>query len=195
MANKNSRLGMTLAVVAVGMVGMAFASVPAYRLFCQITGYGGTPAIAGAGSVLPAVLDRTMTVRFDASVNGSLPWTFAPVQGSMVVQVGEQGLAHYTATNTSEAPITGTATFNVTPLKAAQYFTKIDCFCFTEQTLKPGETADMPVTFYVDPAIADDPNVRDVKTITLSYTFFRKDQTASRIGTRTGEAPEGGPHS
>lgn len=196
MANKNSRLGMTLAVVAVGMVGMAFASVPAYRLFCQITGYGGTPAIAAAGSALPAVLERTMTVRFDASVNGRLPWHFAPVQGVMVVQVGEQGLAHYTATNTSEAPVTGTATFNVTPLKAAQYFTKIDCFCFTEQTLKPGETVDMPVTFYIDPAIADDPNVQDVKTITLSYTFFRKEQTATRTETgRTGKAPEGGPHS
>ncbi|MFA7430820.1 MAG: cytochrome c oxidase assembly protein, partial [Rhodospirillaceae bacterium] len=108
------------------------------------------------------------------SVNGALPWHFAPAQKDMVLQVGEQGLAFYTASNTADQPITGTATFNVTPLKAAQYFTKIECFCFTEQTLQPGETVDMPVTFYIDPAIADDPNVQDVKTITLSYTFFRK---------------------
>lgn len=115
-----------------------------------------------------------MTVRFDASINGTLPWDFAPAQGPMTVHVGEEHLAFFQATNTSGAPITGTATFNVTPLKAAKYFTKIDCFCFTEQTLQPGQTADMPVTFYVDPAIVDDPHVSEVKTITLSYTFFQK---------------------
>lgn len=172
----NARLAMAAGLFAAGMVGVAFAAVPAYRLFCQITGYGGTPKVEAAGAAGPRVLERTMTVRFDASVNGTLPWTFAPAQGPMTVHVGEEGLAFFQATNTSDTPITGTATFNVTPLKAARYFTKIDCFCFTEQTLQPGQTADMPVTFYVDPAIADDPHVAEVKTITLSYTFFRKDQ-------------------
>ncbi|MFA7430277.1 MAG: cytochrome c oxidase assembly protein, partial [Rhodospirillaceae bacterium] len=107
MAGKNARLGITLAVVAAGMVGMAFASVPAYRLFCQVTGYGGTPKVATDGSALPQVLERTMTVRFDASVNGALPWHFAPAQKDMVLQVGEQGLAFYTASNTADQPITG----------------------------------------------------------------------------------------
>lgn len=173
--SSNARLGLTLGLMAAGMVGVAFASVPAYRLFCQVTGYGGTPR-TGVEAVSPGGIERTMVVQFDASINGALPWTFAPAQRAVEVQVGEQGLAFYQAVNTSDAPITGTATFNVTPMKAARYFTKIDCFCFTEQTLQPGESVDMPVTFYIDPAIADDPNVQDVKTITLSYTFFRKDQ-------------------
>ncbi|MGC2857522.1 cytochrome c oxidase assembly protein [Novispirillum sp. DQ9] len=171
----NARLGLIAAAFAVGMVGLAFAAVPAYQLFCKVTGYGGTPAIGTAGAAAPAVLDRAMTVRFDASINGTLPWRFAPAQGAVTLKVGEQGLAFYQATNTSGEAITGTATFNVTPLKAAKYFTKIDCFCFTEQTLAPGQTVDMPVTFYIDPAIADDPHVAEVGTITLSYTFFRKE--------------------
>lgn len=170
----NARLGLYAALFAGGMVGLAFASVPAYQLFCKVTGYGGTPKVATQATA-PQVLARTMTVRFDASVNGTLPWRFVPAQGPMTVHVGEQSLAFYRAVNDSDVPITGTATFNVTPLKAAKYFTKIECFCFTEQTLQPGQTVDMPVTFYVDPAIVDDPHVSEVKTITLSYTFFKKE--------------------
>lgn len=170
----NTRLATVMGLVALGMVGVAFASVPAYRLFCQVTGYGGTPSVSAEGAAGSTVIDREMKVRFDASVNGTMPWHFAPVQREVTVKVGEQGLAYFQATNPTDQPITGTATFNVTPNKAAQYFVKVDCFCFTEQTLEPGQTVDMPVTFYVDPTIVEDENVKEVKTITLSYTFFRK---------------------
>lgn len=158
--------------VVAGMVGLAFASVPLYRLFCQVTGYGGTTQRA-AEAAAPVVGERVVTVRFDATTDHHLPWRFQPAQRSVTLRVGEQGLAFYRAENRSDRPVTGRATFNVTPFKAGSYFVKIDCFCFTEQTLAPGEAVDMPVTFYVDPAIAEDPNLDDVKTITLSYTFFR----------------------
>lgn len=172
---RNARMGLIFGGLAVGMVGVAFAAVPAYRLFCQVTGYGGTPSVMAQGSDAPQVIDRVMTVAFDASINGSLPWRFVPAQRTVQVKVGEPGLAFYTATNLSDQPITGTATFNVTPLKAGRHFTKVDCFCFTEQTLQPGETVDMPVTFHIDPSIIDDRNATEVRTITLSYTFFRQD--------------------
>lgn len=171
---RNARMGLIFGSLALGMVGMAFAAVPAYRLFCQITGYGGTPRIAEAGVSGTGVLDQTITVAFDASVNGALPWRFVPVQRAVEVRIGEENIAFYEATNTSDQPITGMATFNVTPLKAGRYFVKIDCFCFIEQTLQPGETVSMPVLFQVDPAIATDRNTTDVSTITLSYTFFHK---------------------
>ncbi len=178
---KNTRLALILGGVAVGMVGVAFAAVPAYRLFCQVTGYGGTPRIAG-GAVEEAVGAEVVTVRFDASTNQDIPWRFKPDQVALKAHMGERILAHYSATNPTDETITGTATFNITPLKAAQYFTKIDCFCFTEQTLKPGETVDMPVLFYVDPAMRQDEAVAEVHTLTLSYTFFRK-ETESGAGT------------
>lgn len=189
---RNTRMGLIFGGLAIGMVGMAFAAVPAYRLFCQITGYGGTPRIAeagaGNGAGAPVVLDQTITIAFDASVNGSMPWRFVPAQRAVEVRIGEEGLAFYEATNTSDEPITGMATFNVTPLKAGRYFIKTECFCFIEQTLQPGETVHMPVTFHVDPAIVEDRNANDVRTITLSYTFFRKDggdrQTAQLGGPR-----------
>lgn len=168
----NARLALILGGVAAGMVGVAFASVPAYRLFCQVTGYGGTPKVAAAGETV--VSKEVVTVRFDASTNQDIPWEFKPAQTAMTAHLGEQLLAHYQAHNPTDEPITGTATFNVTPMKAAQYFTKIDCFCFTEQTLAPGETVDMPVLFYVDPAMSRDEAVAEVQTLTLSYTFFRK---------------------
>ena len=159
-----------------GMVGLSFASVPLYQLFCQVTGYGGTPNTRSV-AVPAAVSDHEVTVRFDANVNSALPWRFKPGQREVRVRLGEETLIHYTASNLSDAPITGTATFNVTPYKAAQYFSKIDCFCFTEQKLSPGQEVAMPVSFYVDPALLDDVDARDVKMITLSYTFYPADET------------------
>ncbi|MCR6630601.1 MAG: cytochrome c oxidase assembly protein [Magnetospirillum sp.] len=153
------------------MIGLVVASVPLYRLFCKITGYGGTTRTS---VVAPGATDRQVTVRFDASVAKGLPWRFKPDQREMKVALGEQVLATYSATNTGSQPIVGTATFNVTPDKAGRYFNKIACFCFSEQRLEPGQSVDMPVTFYVDPALADDPYANEVTTITLSYTFFPK---------------------
>jgi cytochrome c oxidase assembly protein subunit 11 len=163
------RTAASLAGVAVFMVGMAYAAVPLYDWFCRVTGFAGTTQVAEAGS--DVVLDRTVNVRFDASTMG-IDWDFKPVQRQMTVRLGETGLAFYEATNTSDRPITGTASFNVTPYATGGYFSKIACFCFVEQTLQPGETVQMPVTFYVDPEIVDDPEASRVPTITLSYTFY-----------------------
>ncbi|KAA5606058.1 cytochrome c oxidase assembly protein [Roseospira marina] len=185
----NARIGLLFGGVAVGMVGMAFAAVPLYQVFCQVTGYGGTPKIAAkaqetapapatagppaAGSnTQPGAAARTITVRFDANVDRALPWRFQPVDRAVTVPIGRPSLISYRAENTSGHAITGTATFNVTPAKVAPYFTKIQCFCFTQQTLEPGQAVDMPVLFSVDPAILEDEHARDVHTITLSYTFF-----------------------
>ena len=156
--------------VIVGMLGLTAAAVPLYRLFCQATGYGGTTQRAEAAP--DRQLERTITVRFNADIDPDLPWSFAPEQRQMEVRIGEQNLAFYGATNRSDHPIVGQATYNVTPFKAAPYFSKIACFCFDEQILQPGQQVDMPVSFYVDPGIVSDPDTRDVHTITLSYTFF-----------------------
>jgi len=164
--------------MVVMMNGFAYATVPAYRAFCQKFGFAGTPRVeASAPATENILVERLITIRFNSDIDTSLNWRFKPVQRSIDLHVGETGLAFFEAKNRHETEITGTATFNVTPLKAAPYFVKIQCFCFTEQTLEPGETAQMPVTFYVDPEIAEDKNLDDVKTITLSYTFFR-DQDA-----------------
>ncbi|MGE5516597.1 MAG: cytochrome c oxidase assembly protein [Bacteroidota bacterium] len=172
----NGRVVMlSLAALAV-MVGLVSASVPLYRLFCKLTGAGGLTQVAAAA---PGATDRVVTVRFDASVAKGMPWRFQPTQREMQVHLGEQVLATYHATNTGAEPVVGTATFNVTPDKAGRYFDKIACFCFSEQRLEPGQTVDMPVTFFVDPALADDPNANEVRTITLSYTFFRKETGGS----------------
>ncbi|MCF8474552.1 MAG: cytochrome c oxidase assembly protein [Emcibacter sp.] len=156
------------------MVGLVVASVPLYRLFCQVTGYGGTTQ--KAESTDGTILTREMTIRFNSDVNSSLPWIFKPVQRSVKVKIGEEALIFYRAVNNSRETITGTATFNVTPFKAAQYFNKIECFCFIEQTLAPGEEVDMPVTFFIDPELAKDKRLEEVKEITLSYTFFRAEK-------------------
>ncbi|MBL4908206.1 MAG: cytochrome c oxidase assembly protein [Sneathiella sp.] len=167
---KSSRLAFALVGVVVGMLGLAYASVPLYDLFCRVTGYGGTTQQA---DVAPdTILDREMTIEFDSNTGKNMPWRFKPVKKSVTLKVGETGIAFYEAYNPTDRTITGTAAFNVTPQKVGQYFTKIDCFCFTEQTLKPGERVDMPVTFFVDPEIDQDPNAKEVETITLSYTFF-----------------------
>ncbi|MEZ5933001.1 MAG: cytochrome c oxidase assembly protein [Alphaproteobacteria bacterium] len=170
------------------MVGLTAASVPLYRLFCQVTGFGGTTQVAGDRA--PEAIDQTIHVRFDASVGDQLPWKFQPVEREIEVRIGEERLAFYHAVNMADRPIVGSATFNVTPLKAGAYFSKIACFCFTEQVLQPGEEVDMPVSFFVDPAILEDMNTRDLKTITLSYTFFMlEDETEKLVGTSTDQRP------
>jgi len=168
---RNRPVAVLLSAVVAGMVGLTFAAVPLYRLFCQVTGYGGTTQVA---QVLPEeVGERIVKVRFNADVDAHLPWTFAPAQVEVALHVGEVGMAFYRARNLTGKAITGAAVFNVTPLKAGQYFNKVQCFCFDEQRLEPGQSVDMPVTFFVAPAIDDDPNLDDVRTITLSYTFYR----------------------
>ena len=167
------RTFLALAGVVFGMGALAWAAVPLYDLFCRVTGYGGTPLVAAAGVAGgDRVLDRTVSVRFDASTAGGMPWRFRPESNSVAVRPGETSLAFYEASNPTDRAITGTATFNVSPPSVGGYFVKIDCFCFQEQTLQPGESVRMPVTFYVDPAIADDAETRGIGTITLSYTFF-----------------------
>lgn len=153
-----------------GMVGMAYAAVPLYSLFCQVTGYGGTTRRAPQ-QYAARVLDRDITIRFDANTAG-LAWDFQPVQRAITIKIGATAQAHYKATNKLSSPTSGRATFNVVPELAGAYFNKVECFCFTDQTLKPGETADMPVVFYVDPDIVNAPELKDIRTITLSYTMF-----------------------
>ena len=170
---KNRKTAATIAAVVAGMVVLSFASVPAYRAFCQVTGWGGTTQRADVGA--SRTLAREITVRFDATVSQELDWRFKPEQVSQTLHVGETGLAFYEAENLSERPVSGRATFNVSPAKAGIYFRKIECFCFTEQTLQPGEKVSMPVTYFVDPALDDDPNLSEVETITLAYTFFAWD--------------------
>ncbi|WP_135450242.1 cytochrome c oxidase assembly protein [Tabrizicola caldifontis] len=155
--------------VVITMASLSFAAVPFYDWFCRVTGFGGTTSVAEAGS--DVVLDRTVKVRFDASLEQGMPWTFKPAVPSMEIRIGETGLAFYEAHNPTSRPVAGTASFNVYPYAAGGYFTKIACFCFTEQVLQPGETVQLPVSFYVDPAMVDDPEGRFVQEIVLSYTF------------------------
>ncbi len=152
------------------MVGMSFAAVPLYDLFCRVTGFGGTTQRAEAQS--DEVLDRTIVVRFDANVAGDLPWRFAPEETHIELPIGEMAQMAYIAESTASSPSVGTSTFNVSPPQVGAYFMKMECFCFTEQPLEAGEAVEMPVVFYVDPAIVDDPDGRATREITLSYTFF-----------------------
>jgi cytochrome c oxidase assembly protein subunit 11 len=157
-----------------GMVGAAYASVPLYRLFCQVTGYGGTTQRV-EHQYSSKILDRTITVRFDSNTSGGLPWDFAPVKREITMKIGEKVQADFRATNRFNTPTSGRASFNVTPELVGAYFNKVECFCFSDTTLKGGETLDMPVVFYVDPAIVDTPEMKDIRTITLSYTFFPRE--------------------
>lgn len=159
--------------VVVVMGGLSWASVPFYDWFCRVTGFGGVTQVANAGS--DTVLDQTITVRFDGSKQRGMPWEFKPVQREMEIKLGETGLAFYEAYNPTDRPVAGQASYNVTPYQAGYFFEKIDCFCFTEQVLQPGERVQMPVTFYVDPEIIDDRDAKYVHTITLSYTFHEID--------------------
>ena len=168
-AQKNSRTALLMALLVAAMVGLAFASVPLYRMFCQVTGFGGTPLRAERA---PGAVAGQIGVRFDANVDRGLPWRFEPVQETVRVAPGARTQIFYRAQNLSARPITGTAVFNVSPDTAGKYFNKIECFCFSEQTLKAGEKVDMPVIFYVDPAILKDEDTRSIDEITLSYTFY-----------------------
>lgn len=168
--SKNLSLALNLAALAVGMLMLAYASVPLYRLFCQVTGYGGTTQEATAPA--PGSIGREITLRFNADTDPNLPWEFKPGQRSQRVRIGEQALAFYTASNKNNVPVKGHAVYNVVPHEAGQYFVKIECFCFREQTLAAKESVHMPVSYYIDPAIVDDPDLKGIETITLSYTFF-----------------------
>jgi cytochrome c oxidase assembly protein subunit 11 len=170
-------VALTLGVVVL-MGSLAWASIPFYNWFCRVTGFAGTTVSATRGS--DRILDETVTVRFDGTVDRNLPWQFKPVERQMTLRIGETGLAFFEATNLSDRPIAGTASYNVTPYAAGAYFTKIQCFCFTHQVLEPGETAQMPVTFYVDPDIVNDPEGKFIHTITLSYTFYETELPADR---------------
>lgn len=173
---KNRRVGLAVFVTVAVMVGMSFAAVPLYRLFCSATGYNGTTQVAKA--LPPNVIDRVMTVRFDTGLGGGLNWRFTPEQRQVKVRMGERALAAFKAENLNKKSITGTALYNVTPLKVGKYFKKIECFCFQEQVLEGGKTATLPVVFYIDPAMDKDPDMADVHYITLSYTFFDRNGSA-----------------
>ena len=162
-----------LVSVVLVMGGLAWASVPFYDWFCRVTGFGGTPLVAESGA--DAVLDQTIKIRFDASLERGMPWEFKPVAREVEIRIGETGLAFYDAYNPTSKPIAGSASYNVAPYDAGGFFTKIDCFCFEEQVLQPGERVQMPVTFYVDPEIVNDREGKYVHTITLSYTFYEID--------------------
>ena len=170
----SNRSDLTVAIACVAffasMIGVTYASVPLYQLFCQITGYGGTTQ--KAESAPSNVLDREITVRFDSNVSAGLPWDFQPKQREVTVRLGETVDVAYLAKNIFNVPTRGKASFNVSPALAGAYFNKLQCFCFTDTTLKPGETLDMPVQFFVDPEIVNEVDLKDIKTITLSYTFF-----------------------
>ena len=179
LAARNRRVGLIALAGALAMLGLGYAAVPLYRIFCQVTGFGGTPQRATLAEAITAEQlansagGETYSIRFDANTDQNMPWTFRPRQVTDTVQVGQRDMAIFEARNESSVPVTGTASFNVEPEQAGPYFTKIQCFCFTEQTLQPGQQVAMPVVYYVDPKALEDPNMRGVEQITLSYTFHR----------------------
>ena len=168
-AQKNRAVAARMALFALAMLALAFASVPLYRVFCQVTGFGGTTMKADAA---PGAVAGQIGVRFDANIDPALPWKFEPVQETVRIHPGARTTIYYRATNYTARSTTGQAIFNVTPESAGKYFSKIECFCFTEQTLKPGESVKMPVIFFVDPKLRDDPDTKHIDEITLSYTFY-----------------------
>ncbi|HEX6959223.1 MAG TPA: cytochrome c oxidase assembly protein [Ferrovibrio sp.] len=183
-SRRNLRIAAICGAVAALMLGGAFASAPLYSLFCRVTGFSGTPLRAESAPGVTDPTERTVKVRFNADVAPGMPWKFQPEQRQVTVRPGEETLIFYRASNPTDQAITGQAAFNVTPDKAGQYFNKIACFCFTEQRLNPGQTVDMPVSFYVDPKLLKDPQTRDVTTITLSYTFFRVEEGEKQVSDR-----------
>jgi cytochrome c oxidase assembly protein subunit 11 len=193
---RNGAFAIVLAGIVVAMVGASFAAVPLYRMFCAVTGYGGTPQIGGAaapGATAQAGQPApTVTVRFNADTNPNLPWNFRPVQDAMRMKLGDEAIAFYTARNLASTPVTGIAIYNVTPEKVGKYFHKTACFCFNRQTLNPGQEMQFPITFWVDPAIATDPSTADVHVITLSYTFFRTLEDAAKSGALASAGPHVG---
>jgi cytochrome c oxidase assembly protein subunit 11 len=191
LARRNRRVALGAFAVVFGMVGVSFAAVPLYDLFCRVTGFGGTPMIGQAAPERPG--DFIVTVRFNANTQPNLPWRFAPAEPSVRLRVGEEGVGFYHARNLSDRPATGVATYNVTPEVVGKYFHKTACFCFEEQTLDPGQEVDMPLAFWVDPRIATDPNTRGIRTITINYTFFRSLKDAERAGALASAGPHAGP--
>ena len=187
-ADRNARTAWTLVLVVGGMLGLAYAAVPLYEAFCKATGFGGTPLVAQEGE--RPVIARTVEVRFDSNVDPNLAWRFEPVEREVKVRLGEEKLVFFRATNVSQRPIVGTATYNVTPERTAGWFNKIQCFCFTEQLLKPGQSVDMPVVFFVDAEMAKDRRYDDIRTITLSYTFY--EAKTERAKTLLGGTPANG---
>lgn len=173
------RTAMLAAVGVAGMAGLGFASAPLYRMFCEATGFDGTTQRSN-GQLVRAVPGKTVEIRFDANHVPTLPWSFAPEKPEQIVTIGEKNMAFFTATNHARYPVTGRALYNVTPTQAGGYFAKVQCFCFTEQTLQPGQTVRMPVIFYVDPGFAKDADTKDIETITLSYTFYPIDDAHLR---------------
>lgn len=171
--NKNTRILLTVFGGAFLMLALSFASVPLYSLFCQVTGFAGTTQVSSKAP--DQVLERTITVRFNADTSRNLPWSFKPEKRKINIKVGQQGLINFITKNNGKRPITGTAIYNVTPLKVGKYFHKIQCFCFDEQKLASGQQMNMPVVFYIDPSIIEDRDMEDVNNITLSYTFFESD--------------------
>lgn len=187
--DKNARLAWTLAATVGGMLALAYAASPLYDMFCRATGFGGTPQVAqesAQGEGRP-VLSRTVNVRFDSNVDANLPWRFAPLEREVKVRLGEEKLVFYRVTNVSQRPIVGTSTYNVTPETSGPWFNKLQCFCFTEQLLLPGQSVDMPVVFFVDPEMDKDRRYDNVRTITLSYTFF--EAKTERAKTLLGSVP------
>lgn len=184
--SRNARVVLLSSATVAAMIGLTYASVPLYRLFCQVTGFGGTTQRAEAAP--QQVLDKMISVRFDANTSGKLAWAFHPVEPAVKVKFGEQSMAYYEAVNRSDKTLTGSAVFNVTPPQAGAFFNKIQCFCFTEQTLKPGEKILMPVTFFVDPDMLKDPDAAGVDEITLSYTFYPVDKPKAVTEAKT-QAP------
>jgi cytochrome c oxidase assembly protein subunit 11 len=187
--DKNARLAWTLAAAVGGMLALAYAASPLYDMFCRATGFGGTPQVAQAdaqGAGRP-ILSRTVNVRFDSNVDANLPWRFTPLEREVKVKLGEERLVHYRVTNLSQRPIVGTSAYNVTPETAGAWFNKLQCFCFTEQLLLPGQSMDMPVVFFVDPEMDKDRRYDNVRTITLSYTFF--EAKTERAKTLLGSVP------
>ena len=171
-SNRNARTGLIALGGALAMLGLGFASVPLYRIFCQVTGFGGTTMkVSGAQAASVKVAEGHISVRFDANVDRGMPWKFAPQQVTQDMRIGTRKMAFYKAENLSDKPVTGVASFNVEPEYVGKYFNKIQCFCFERQTLQPGQSIDMPVIYYIDPKILDDPEAKNVEQITLSYTF------------------------
>ncbi|HEY3149608.1 MAG TPA: cytochrome c oxidase assembly protein [Dongiaceae bacterium] len=186
---RNLNLLMILVGVVAGMTGLAYASVPLYRIFCQVTGFEGTPQRA---SVAPTeISDRVVRVTFTADVAKGLAWNFQPMQRSLEIKVGETKLAFFVAENLESKPVTGRAVFNVSPDVFGAYFTKIECFCFKEQTLQPGQRVEMPVSFFIDPAMLKDPALKRMNDITLSYTFFRADDDGNAAEQKVGQSENG----
>jgi cytochrome c oxidase assembly protein subunit 11 len=183
--DKNARLAWSLAAAVGGMLTLAYAASPLYDMFCRATGFGGTPQVAQEGE--RPVLSRTVNVRFDSNVDANLPWRFTPLEREVKVKLGEERLVHYRVTNLSQRPIVGTSAYNVTPETAGAWFNKLQCFCFTEQLLLPGQSMDMPVVFFVDPEMDKDRRYDNVRTVTLSYTFF--EAKTERAKTLLGSVP------